>query len=74
MEVVSTSNLVSQETEKTATERNIQTVMSHDLMRGQIGSQCKRDIIDLQFHDGKTVKTRRKNTYKENSKIKTDQQ
>ena len=44
MEVVSTSNLVSSEAEKTTTTCNFQTmninsfVMSHDLMRGQIGS------------------------------------
>ena len=40
MEVVSTSNLVSSETEKTTTSCNFQTmnsfVMSHDFIRGQI--------------------------------------
>ena len=44
MEVVSTSNLVSLETERTAATCNFQTMamnsfaMPHDLMRGQIGS------------------------------------
>ena len=44
MEVVSTSNLVSSDAEKTTTTCNFQTMnidyffMSHDLMRGQIGS------------------------------------
>ena len=43
MEVVSTSNLVSLEAEKTATAYNFQTMpinsfMPHDLVRGQIGS------------------------------------
>ena len=44
MELVSTSNLISSEAEKTTTTCNFQTmninsfVMSHDLMRGQIGS------------------------------------
>ena len=44
MKAVSTSNLVSLETEKTTIAYNFQTipinsfVMPHDLMRGQIGS------------------------------------
>ena len=42
MEVVSTSNLVSLETKKSTTACNFQNmnsfVMSHELMRGQIGS------------------------------------
>ena len=44
MEVVSTSNLVSSETEETTTACNVQTmamnsfVMPYDLMRDQIGS------------------------------------
>ena len=44
MKIVSTSNLVSSEAEKTTTARNFQTmsinsfVVLHDLMRGQIGS------------------------------------
>ena len=44
MEVVSISNLVSSEAEKTTIASNFQTmpinsfVMPHDLMRGQIGS------------------------------------
>ena len=44
MEVVSVSNLVSSETEKTTTVCNFQTmainsfVMPHDLIRGQIGN------------------------------------
>ena len=46
MEVVSTSNLVSVETEKTPTACNFQNmnsfVMSHDLMRGQIGSHVNK--------------------------------
>ena len=49
MEVVSSSNLVSSESEKTTA------------------------ALYSQFHDGRTPKKNRKNTYKQNSKIKTDQ-
>ena len=44
MEVVSTSNLISSEAEKTTATCNFQSmninsfIMPHDLMRGQIGS------------------------------------
>ena len=48
MEVASTLNLVSSETEKTTTAYNFHTMtmnsfMSNDLMRGQIGSCETRD-------------------------------
>ena len=50
MEVISTSNLFSSESEKTTI------------------------ALDSQFRDGRTVKKRAvKNTFKQNSKIKTDQ-
>ena len=49
MEVVSTSNLVSSQSEKTTA------------------------ALFSQLHDGRTPKKNRKNTYKQNSKIKTDQ-
>ena len=50
MELVSISNLVSSETEKPATACNFQImamnsfVMTHDLMRGQIGSYVYMQI------------------------------
>ena len=53
MEVVSTSNLVSMETEKTPTACNFQNmnsfVMSHDLMRGQIGSHINKRLLIRSF-------------------------
>ena len=46
MKTVSTSNLVSSETEETTTACNFQNiisfVMSHDLMRGQIVSRINK--------------------------------
>ena len=67
MELVSISNLVSSETEKPATACNFQImamnsfVMTHDLMRGQIGSYVYMQIksYSLFHHDG-TVKKRHK--------------
>ena len=51
MEVVSTSNLFSPETEKATTD------------------------LHSQFHDGRTAKKQAiKNTYKQNGKMKTEQQ
>ena len=53
MEVVSTSNFVSLETKKATTALNFQTmnsfVMSHDLMRGQIGSHANKRLWICSF-------------------------
>ena len=55
MEVVSSSDLVSLETEKTTTACNFQTmgmssfVMPHDLMRGQIGSCANKRLLIPSF-------------------------
>ena len=81
MEVVSTSNLVSSENEKTTTACNFQTmamnsfVMAHDLMRGQIRSYAyMQEWRYSKFHDSRTKKNTLRNTYTQNSKIKNDQQ
>ena len=53
MEVVSTSNLVSEETKKSTTACNFQNmnsfVMSHELMRGQIGSHVNKRLLIRSF-------------------------
>ena len=81
MEVVSTSNLVSSENEKTTTACNFQTmamnsfVMAHDLMRGQIRSYAyMQEWSYSKFYDSRTKKNTLRNTYTQNSKIKNDQQ
>ena len=84
MEVVSISNLVSSENEKTATTCNFQTmamnsfVIPHALMRGQMGDYAFIQTSYSQFHDGRTVKKHpKKHIYtKSNSniKIKIEQQ
>ena len=80
MEAVSTSNLVSSEAEKTTTTCNFQNIninsfiMPHDLMRGQIGSYEYRQIQSYSSYDAKLSKSAIRNTYTQNSKMKTDQQ
>ena len=52
MEVVSISNLVSLETEKTTTAKNLvmnSFAMLHDLMRGQIGSHGNKRLFIRSF-------------------------
>ena len=52
MEVVSTSNLASLETEKTTTAKNLvmnSFAMLHDLMRGQIGSHGNKRLFIRSF-------------------------
>ena len=53
MEVVSTSNLVSWETEKITTACNFQKmnsfIMSHDLMRDQIRSHTNEKLLICSF-------------------------
>ena len=53
MKVVSTSNVVSSETEKITTVCNLQTmnsfVMSLDLIRGQIGSHSNEILLIRSF-------------------------
>ena len=61
MEVVSTSNLVALETEKTTTACNFQTMARNFCYVTWFDERsnrklCKREIFDLQFHDGRIVK------------------
>ena len=80
MEVVSTSNLLSSETEKTTTACNFQTmtmnsfVISHDLMRGQIGGHANERLLICSFMMVELWKSALRNISTQNSKIKTDQQ
>ena len=80
MEVVSTSNLVSSEAEKTTTTCNFQNmninsfIMSHDLMRGQIGSYgyiyANIKLLLHLFMMAELLKSALRNTYTKDSKIK----
>ena len=64
MEIVSTSNLFSLETEKAATACNLQNmnsfVMSHNFIKGQIGSHANERLFIRGFTMTELEKRRKK--------------